>query len=451
MLPLIRGRLNLEEAVAYTLQHSPSLRAVVQEQEKARGQLWTAYSGALPTVEASADYTRLDEVPTVDLGITKFRVGDKDNYSYQFTITQPLFRGGATLSAIEGARLFGLLSDERVRRVVQDVILQVAIAYHDVLLAQKLHEVQVAALEFAEANLRHVMGLEDAGAGATDYNVLRARVEVANVTGDMLRQRNLLKRAWTSLFRAMGASQKSDVVLTDRLVHRAMAPDYEAAVGLAFSARPELAEGELDVRMQEVALRALHSEYLPELEAWGSAKQARPNPHESSDIHWDDQWMAGLRLTWTLFDGLLREGKIIQQRAALRQSLISLSEAEQQVLEEIKNAMSDLEDANELVDAQQKSVETADDALRLVEQGVKDGELTELHVLDARQAATRSRGLYYQALHAHCVARIALQRAIGMLGTGPGSQEVPEKGPEIGTIPAFREDTEPAPGPATRE
>jgi outer membrane protein TolC len=448
-LPRLSGGLNLEDAVKLGLVHSPTLREVLQEKEKARGQLWTAYGEALPTLDLTAGYTRLDKVFVVDLGTASFPVGDRDNWSYQVNVTQPLFKGGSIPAAVKGAKFFQFLSDERVRQAVQDVVFRVARAYYDVLLAERLYEVQEEALRFAEANLKDVTARERAGV-AISFDRLRARVEVSNVQADMIRERNALNRAWTALFRAMGVSQKSQVALADELTYLPMEPDYEDAVRRAFLNRPELYQGELDMRVQQTALRVFYSDYLPELEAWGWHLWAKPDPHEQSNIEWDKQWQAGVRLTWTIFDGLKREGNLIQQRAAVNQSAIRLSDTEQLVLEEVRNGVLDLADADELVRSQQLNLERANEALRLVQVGAREGVNTELEVLDARSALTRTRGLYYQALHTHAVSRLGLQRALGLLGPGPGAEEVPERPPPLGVVDGFMaaaEGGEPGPEP----
>lgn len=58
-------------------------------------------------------------------------------------------------------------------------------------------------------------------------------------------------------------------------------------------------------------------------------------------------------------------------------------------------------------------------------------------MLDARSALTRARGLYYTGLYSHAVARLTLQRAMGLLTTSPGTPTVPEKGPVPGEIKEF--------------
>jgi outer membrane protein TolC len=431
-LPKIDGKLGIGDAVRVALAYSKALQLAVQAKEVARGMVVEAYGEGLPTIEFDADYTRLDMVSSFDVGGTTVSLGDVDNYSAQFKITQPLFKG-AVLPAIRGAQIFRYISDESVRRAVQDVILSVANAYYSVLLADELYQVQEAALKFAEANLQDVQAREKQGV-AIRYDELRARLEVSTVKADLIRQRNARSRAMTALLRTMGASQQSNVELTDQLAYEPMEISFERAVQTAFTNRPDIISGELDVRLQREILLGRLSDYLPKIEGWALTGWAKPDPHDTTKIRWNDQWQAGLRLTWILFDGLSREGKIIQQKALARQSAIALSDTEQKLIEDVKNAILDLADADELVQSQQLNLEQANEALRLVQVGAREGVNTELEMLDARSALTRARGLYYQALFAHVTARLALQRALGIMGPGPGVGEVPKEGPPLGQI-----------------
>ncbi len=429
-LPVLEGPLGLRDAVTVALAFNNDLRRTIQQKAKARGRVVEAYGEALPSLDASAGYTRLDEIMTIDLGVATFDVGDKNNWFYQLELTQPLFKGGSIPAAVRGAQLFRYISDESVRQAVQEVVTASARGYYDVLLADHLHQVQQAALKFAEANLRNVKARRKEGL-AVRYDVLRAQLEVSITRADLIRRRNRLSRARTRLFHAMGVSQRSEVDLSGELTYAPMEADYEDAVETAFMHRPELYSAELDVGLQQEGLRALRSDYWPRLEAWAWHRWAKPDPHEATNIEWDRQWQAGLRLTWNVFDGLRREGGIIQQKAVVRQSIIELASREQQVLEEVRNAVLDLEDAREMVESQRLNLEQANEALRLVTVGAREGLNTELEVLDARSALSRARGLYYEALHAHAVARVAYQRAVGLLGPAPGREEVPEEVPVL--------------------
>jgi len=431
-LPLLEGKLSLHDALKTALSYNKGLWMVLQEKAAAEGILVEARGTALPSLSLSAGYTRLDKLGWAFSPVT---IGDKNNWFSQLDFTQPLFQGGAVPAAVRGAELSRFLSDEKVRHAIQDTVAVVARAYYDLLLAKRLYEVQEEALKFAQANLKDVEARQEQGL-AIRYDRLRAELEVSSVQADLIRQRSEKTRARTGLFRAMGVSQSSHVELSDSLTYRPMKPDYEEAVRTAFDNRPALYQAELDSRLQREVVRGLKADYWPDLETWAWFRWAKPDPHDVAHIEWNQQWQAGLRFSWDLFDGWRRTGRLMQQRAVVRRADIRLSDTEQQVLQEVKNAILDLRDADELVQSQQLNLTRANEALRLVQVGAREGVNTELEVLDARSALTRVRGLYYQALHAHAVARLAYRRAVGLLGPPPGAQKVPEQPPELETTSA---------------
>ncbi len=423
--PRIVGELSLAEAVRLALEYNTELQAALEDREMARGRVYEAYSEALPQVDLSADYIRLDEVFTIDLGVNTFQVGDVDNYSYRVKVTQPLYKGGNMFIAQQVARLFSYLTDEGVRQAVENVIFSAANTYYDAVLAESLIQVQEAALESARAQLDAVKARQRQGV-ATEFDVLRARVEVSIIEADLIEQRNRRNLGRAELLKRIGVSQQSEVELITNLSYQPGQPGFEEALRLAFLNRPDISQAVIGLDLQDKALRVAYSDYLPHLEAYYWNLWARPDPHEASTIEWGSQWQAGLTLTWPLFDGLAREGRIMREKALLRQKEILLSEAEEQAVLEVRSALLELENAQEFAASQSQNVTRARRALELAEAGYRAEVNTELEVLDARTAVTRAEGLHYGALHRHTIARMVLQKAMGLLGPKPGTQEVPK-------------------------
>ncbi len=421
--PRIEGELDLEEALRLALLYSPQLQAALQGKETARGRVVEAYSEVLPSADLSAGYVRLDQLPS--MGGVGIGVGDLDNYSFRVTLTQPIFKGGAISIAQRAARLSSYLSDETVRGAVENVVESVARGYCDAVLAEELVAVQEDALQSARAHFEAV-GLKQLQGVATEYDVLRARVDVSNIQADLIEQKRRRDIARASLLRGMGVSQKSRGELTTTLDYEEQEPpSFREAVRVAFQNRPDLYQAAISADLQQEALNEARTKYLPRLEGYYWHMWARPDPRSSAV--WGRQWQAGLNLRWNLFDGLAREGRIIQQKALLRQMQILLGDAEQRALLEVKDALLELESARELVESQSLNSERASRALDLADEGYKEGVNTELEVLDATAALTRAKSLYYTALHRHTTARIRLQRAMGMLGPPAGTREVPER------------------------
>lgn len=431
-LPELSGRLTLEDAIKVALTYNKPLQAVMQDRDVARGQVLESYGEALPKVSAAADYTRLDEVSGFNVGGQNVSLGQLDNYSADLTVRQPIFRGGAIDAALQSARLYEYLTEESVREQVQATIFEVANAYNSALLAQHLLDVYREAVRSAEAHLRDVE--KKLGQGlASRFDVLRAEVDVSNFKAEMIQQQNRLNLARTRLWKVMGVSQETDVALAGELMYEAVEPVFEDVVRVAHLNRPDLYRAELAVRLQEQAVRVARSAYWPRLDATFTQGWARPDPHASTKDEWGDSWVAGVELELPLFDGLARKGRLVQERAILERRRIERKDAEERVLLDIQQALLALRDAAEFVESQRLNLDRAQEGLRLAEVGYQQGIHTEVAIADARAALTQARGLYYQSIYDHTSARIALQRAMGVLG--PGREDAGLAAPGMDNIP----------------
>jgi len=437
-LPELSGKLTLQDAIKVALAHNKPLLAALEDKEVARGRVIESYSEALPKVSAVASYTRLDELGSFNAGGRSIAIGELDNYSVGLQVRQPLFRGGAISAAVRAAKIFSYLTDETVRGQVQVTIYDVASNYYDTLLAQKLYEVNRDAVISAEAHLKDVRTKYSQGV-ASRFDVLRAEVDVSNFKADMVRQQNRLHLAKTRLLKAMGVSQETHVTLADELTYEPIKPVLEEAARVAQLNRPDLYEAELGVRLQEEAVRIAQSKYWPKVDAILTQGWARPDPHTSTD-DWGDQWTAGVQVEISIFDGLRREGRLIQEKATLKRRKIELKDAEERSLLEVQQALLSLRDAEEFAESQRLNLQRAREGLRLAKVGYREGVNTEVEVVDARAALTRAQGLYYEAVHSHTAARLLLQKAMGILGPRAGDRTVPEDSP---VRPARIEEFEP--------
>ena len=404
---VLRGPMTRDQCVNVALDNNKDIQAVTWDKEKAAGKITEAYSQAFPTVNLEAGFTRVDEAIIPG--------GKKQTYGVTATASQPLYRGGAIGAGISAARIYSYAADERIKEAVQNVAFAVNRGYYDVLLANELLRVSEQAVTLAKSHLDDVLKRREQGV-ASDYDVLRARVEVTNYEAEMIQNRNELHLLKTSFCKLLGVSQESDITFSDTFAYGAVEPELEDAVSRAFAERPELTQAELSLKLSEEALTAAKAERWPKADAFFSHTFSNPGPHETSD--WGDGWSTGVTMRFPFFDGYRARGLVRQAKADLAKSRILLINAEESVLLEVKQALLSVEDARSFVESQKANVERAQQGLRLVEAGYREGVNTELEVRDARQALLRASALHYQAIHQHEVAVLSLKKATGSFEPG---------------------------------
>ena len=410
----ISGELSTEDCLKLALANNKVLQRITEEKEIARGERLKSYSAILPTVGLTADYLRRDEVSSFTIGGMKITMGDVDNYTVGLRVSQPIYAGGSIKATIHAARLFSMLADETVRAAVQNLIYTATHAYYDVLLNQHLLQISADAVRSAQAHLDSVKQRRQGGV-ASDFDVLRAEVELSNFQAELIRNKNAINMAKTQLLKVMGVSQDSDFTLSDELVYLSSEMTMEEAVEAAYRSRPDLFSREFDIKYQKELLRIARSRYWPIIGGYYDNTWSEPDPHNTMDIDWGHLWQAGVMATLPIFDGLSREGEIIAQKARVRQAMIDLIDAEETALFELTTALLSIEDAKEFVESQRLNLTRAKEGLRLAEVGYKQGTNTQVEMIDAQAALTTARVNHYQAIYSHIIAKLDLQKAMGTL------------------------------------
>jgi len=369
-------------------------------------------------VGLTGEYRRLDEVQSIkmppELGGRSITMGDVDNYSAGLTVTQPIFAGGSIPARLNSAKLFSLLTDETVRAAVQDVVYAAEHAYYDVLLSQHLVEISTDTVRSAKAHLDSVKQKRQGGI-ASDFDVLRAEVELSNFQAELIQNKNAINVSKAMLIKTMGISQDSDFVLSDELTYVPSKVAMEQAVEAAYRNRPDLLGKEFDIRVQREQLKIARSRYLPVISGYYSNTWSKPDPHTMMLIEWGHAWQAGLTATLPIFDGFSREGQIVSQKARLKQAQIGLVDAEETALFELTKSQLGIENAVEFVESQRLNLTRAREGLRLAEVGYREGTNTQVEMIDAQAALTTAQANYYQAIYSHVIAKLDLQKAMGTL------------------------------------
>jgi outer membrane protein TolC len=415
--PRISGKLGVEDCVKLTLVHNKMLQRTLEERTVAEGQLVGSRSAYLPNVALSGEYRRMDEFSTLTIpgGGPPIQFGELNNYSAGLVVTQPIYAGGAITAQVQLARLSSLLADQTVRAATQDVVYTAETAYYNLLLSQHLVDISTDAVRASKVHLDDVEK-KRAGGVASNFDVLRAQVELSNFEADLIRSKNAINIARANLIKTMGVSQDSDFVLSDEFVYAGLQVAMEQAVETAFKNRPDLYSREYQIRQQREQLQVARSRYLPVVSGYFNDTWANPDPHAvAATPEWGSAWQAGVRGAWPIFDGFQREGNIIQQKARLKQAQIGLVDAEETAVFELTQAILSMENAEEFVQSQRLNLTRATEGLRLAQVGYEQGINTQVEVIDAQSALTTARVNYYQSIYSHVVAKLAVQRAMGTI------------------------------------
>lgn len=409
-------RLGLRDAVARAVTVDEDVLMARAEQARAAGIVKEVRSGSLPRVSASFGYTRNIQTPVIFFnqgGQTRqVQIGNDNEYAFGLNVEQTLFDFSLG-PARTAARLSRTATASRVEAARTRAALAARTAYYDALLSRSLVEVQRQALAQAERRLEQVSSFHRAGT-ASEFDLLTARVEVANLRPALIEARNQLDLDRNRLKRRVGLPLDRPVTLRDSFPDPAPPGSRQAHLERALRERADLRAQQIRVGLQEENLRAEERDALPTLDLVAGltrrASSAELLPPERDFIQ---TATAGLSFSLPLFDGNSRAGRVQQAAAARDRERYRLAQLRQDVRLEVQQAHQAMVAAGELVEASRSNVARAERALEIAQTRFQNGLSTQLELDDAELAVTEARTNLARALHAHAVARASLLAATG--------------------------------------
>ncbi|HEY9249589.1 MAG TPA: TolC family protein, partial [Rariglobus sp.] len=409
--PDVPSTLDLRTAVNYAIENNFSIRQARERIKEQEGLIVEVKARALPNVSAAGSYTRNDEE------ISQSSPPNDQSWSIAIEVRQALYAGGGVKAALDAQKVLRDAALLDLRGVINNALLEVRTRFYNVLLARERIKVQEENVKLLEEQLTNAKNRFEAGS-VSNFEVLRAEVELANAKPQLIRARNTFRTSTDQLRQSLGyvnAAQENlrkTPEFVGTLDFTPASYDLQASLDTARLNRPELLRYAKLVQAQERNIDYARAGYRPTLDLVGSYGLFK----DTGSDQFDDSrkgWTAGVESKWAIFDGRATAGRVAQARSQFRQSGLLLNEQTLAVEVEVRSALSSLQEAGELAEAAVKVVGQAEESLRLANARYGAGSATQLDVLQAQVALTQARDNQLQANYSYNVALANLRRAIG--------------------------------------
>lgn len=444
----------LGTALRVALENSPDVARAEAAVRAAGGRVTEAFSAALPEVSASASFQRNFRVQEAFLPAIIFdpnagpddlipvRFGADNQWSAGFSLTQRLFEYGVFVG-IGAAGRYKELEGERARGVTQQVVTTTRRAYFDVLLADEQVRLTEQSVERVRRTLEETRAL-NAGGLASDYDVLRLEVQLANLEPNLRRARDQVRAAKRQLAITIGMRADAEFAVAGSLhdvdIANPAANDAEnahllaAAGGTQFDdidfadawqratdARTDLRQSRLAVSLEQARVQVEVAEYFPRISLFSNyniTAQENGSPNFFGDANSrTTSWFGGIRVEVPIFRGFARGARVAQARASLRQAEVTADETEEQATSQVRTLLDGLSETRARVASQRRAVEQARRGFEIASAEYRAGTGSQLQITDAEVALRQSEFNYAQAVYDYLTTRSALEAAIGAVPT----------------------------------
>jgi outer membrane protein len=410
--------LSLDDAVRTALAQNADILKSQHDLEAAHGIAIQTRAIVLPKLRGSASYEHNDAIERDPFSDLPDFIPAKNEWSGSIRITQNIYEGGKLTAAWRAAKLVKEQAFQEYQVVIANTLLDVRTAYYDVLLAEQQIVVREAAVKLLEGELENTKRRFEAGA-VPRFDMLRGEVELANSLPKLIRARNAYRTAKNLLATLLGYNIPTNVwediplTLTTKLDTEPYDIALPDALARARERRPELQVLRTDVELQRERVNIAKSGYLPAVGVFAGYKAY--NAEFKDDFYRDVSGpVAGVEMSWDIFDGLATRGRVIEARARQSKSSVSLDHTTRRVEQEVRTVYSSFIEAREVLESQKKNVERAEEAIRLAASRYEAGTSTQLDVLNAQTALTDARTTQIDAARDYLVTRARLERAMGL-------------------------------------
>jgi len=411
--------MTLEESIAIALRQSVVIQSAREGVMASEARQKEAFTGFLPKLSTSYNYTRLNEDSFVRLDppIGEKITGTENNYTWSLDARQPLFTGGRIKANYDIQRLGVDASKQEERGTIQDIVLDVKRSYFAILKAKRLVGVAKQSVEQLTAQKDLAKNFYEVGiVPRNDY--LQAEVRLADGTQGLVRAENRLQEARARFNTVLRRPIDAAADVEDILDYRPYEAPFEECLKTALDNRPEIQLYAARAEQAGKRVKLVESEFYPSLNVVGSYQRYGDGGDLNGSKYRDpENWSVAAVATWDLWEWgrtkYARDANVSQEKQA-QNTLVNVKD---QVTLEVRTAWLAVKEAETLIAVTQKSIEQAEENYRINQERYREQVSRMTDVLDALTLLTVARASWSNALSDYRIAQAALERAMGVIWT----------------------------------
>jgi len=428
--------MNLEEAVRIALRQNPDILSAAQEIRFTQGKFVEIRAQAIPQLNINSGYNQQGmelatngrsgpstiTIPTGSGDPIVLQSGSSQTqnktWNIQFAASQLIYDGGAVVSGIRSAIAGENSAFYSLRSKIDSIIAQVKTNFYQVVLNRALIVAQEQSVTLLQQQLQDQQNRYEAGT-VPRFNVLQAEVALANAKPPLIQAQNAYRIALYQLVRLLGMDypkgHPSEVPfnIVGFLAYAPRKIDTDQSIRVAVARNPSL-KAQRELILAEAAnVNAQFAGFLPTISA--TAGYEITNNLGSLNLSDNvEDWFFGATGSWAIWDGLATVGRVQQAKARMKQASINYDNSVRQVILDVQQAISNLQQARETIDSQEASVVQGMEALRLSQERLDAGAGTQLDVLNAQVSLLQSQTFVLQARYNYIVSLAQYDQALSL-------------------------------------
>ena len=432
--------LTVENAVQMAMQHNPELQSARLEVERSDARVMEAWGYTMPSVDLSGNFNHIvtkpksyfpDAIyyplvklmdstakvpkPTGQLIELPFSMMPTNSANAALNVRQILFNGSVFIG-VGAANVYSKMTRDIFLQKKIETVAKVRKAYYGALLAREALTMMQSNLKNAEENLKNVQLLRSQGI-VSEYDELRATVGVDNLRPIVIQTETGYNLAVDNLRNTIGIADSVDFIPAESLTLQEVDESIlMTANETVLESNPNLNIVKHQIELNEASVYAERANFLPTIAAYGSySYTAIKDNYRISTNDFYKQSQVGLTFSLNLFQGLQTSSRIEQAQLEKQKTEEQKGSLERNLQMGLRSVIGNLRQARKRVDAQQKTVETAERGYKIVTTRFLTNAATQLEVNDAQLALSQAKVNRMQSIYDYLVAAAELDSMLGRL------------------------------------
>nr|WP_305067250.1 TolC family protein [Mangrovivirga halotolerans] len=421
----------MQDCINYALENNQALIKSNLDREISKAQVSEVVAQGLPQINANADLTYNINLRQVVVegdnpfippnggteGPVTFALGTKYSGNAGIELTQLIFNGSYFVG-VQATKTLKELSDKSYIKTQVDVKENVIKAYYTVMVSSERLDLVKANLARVDSVLNETQILYNEGF-VEKMEVNRLKINHNNLKTTYENNKRSLEIALELLKFQMGMPLDQNLVIEETIRDMQFETLQANIQEFEYSDRIEYSILDTRVKLTTYNMKNTKAQYLPVINAFANYGFVGGRNDFGDLMNFSDSWFdysnVGVRLTIPIFDGL-RKSSIIQQR---KLDLEKLDEDRMMLRNNIdlniKKARIDVENAVNTLNTQEENMQLAKDVYNAAQLKYTEGIGSSLELTEANSEYLTEQNNYYIALFEALMARVELERALGLL------------------------------------
>jgi outer membrane protein TolC len=405
----IPKEINLEQAIAIALKNNISVQVLEQDVDIAQSKITEAVANRNPDTDLQLRYRYLDtdlsgpatlitDSETISPGLFRGNV-----FTTRLTIDTKLFSWIKNSRLLESSELDSKLQELNLRKEQRDLIKSVIDHYYNVLVNKKLLESALSQQQGAMLQLEQAERLFNSGMAA-HYDVLRARVQKANIESLRLNREKTLADSLEQLRVVLGIAEAVNLQPLDEIKIRFPEFNQQKLLQQALENRIEIQKINTQLDKGQKTIEFERSGETPQLEAIFEYNLFNPDNSSATSRNFrsDRHIIAGgVSLTVPLFTGTTRDAKVSQAQSEYTKDFLKKDELIKTTKSDLSRIFQELRNLRQIIEGQEENIKFAKEGLRIAMLRYERGNGTNLEVIDSQTALAVSEGEYLQSVKSY--------------------------------------------------